>query len=216
MAEGILRHLTGGLLFVRSGGVIATSTVHPMAVKAMAELGVSIHQQSVSTLASLAPHAATYDVYVGIDEPRVEPADTDPNMELTFQTTPSHWTVVEDASDMMRKTHIYSPRDHRVANERSTRRFQDSLYLGEPPFPVMMPNRLRLAAAVRQEHWAVADVAARLALETEEEHMQRVRVARDIIVTRAVKLLTELEQFYGEQLVVQPVPRPTAPAVKLN
>lgn len=42
MAEGILRHAAGGLLEVRSAGSRPAGHVHPMAIKAMAEIGIDI------------------------------------------------------------------------------------------------------------------------------------------------------------------------------
>lgn len=42
MAEGILRQAAGGLLEVRSAGSRPAGHVHPMAIKAMAEIGIDI------------------------------------------------------------------------------------------------------------------------------------------------------------------------------
>jgi protein-tyrosine-phosphatase len=210
MTEGFLRHFTGGRVFVRSGGVEAKSGVHPMAVRAMAEIGIDISGQVVSTLASLAPHAATYDVYVGIDDQHTaEVSDSSDESEATsllFPAMPAHWTVAEAGYDMMRKTHIYSPRDHRTSHERSTWRFQDDLYFGEPPFPVLKPNRLRLGAAVQHEHWEVPAVTARRALESEGEHMQRFREVRATIAAKAAALLKDLEKRYETPLLVAASP----------
>jgi arsenate reductase len=42
MAEGILRHAAGDLLDVRSAGSKPAGYVHPLAVKALAEIGIDI------------------------------------------------------------------------------------------------------------------------------------------------------------------------------
>ena len=44
MAEGLLRHLSGGRVSVRSAGV-APSSVNPLAIRAMDEIGVDIRDQ---------------------------------------------------------------------------------------------------------------------------------------------------------------------------
>ena len=49
MAEGLLRHLRGDRFEVASAGTEATS-VRPLAIKAMAELGIDISQQQSKTL----------------------------------------------------------------------------------------------------------------------------------------------------------------------
>ena len=49
MAEGLLRHLGGDSFEVFSAGTEAT-TVRPLAIKAMAELGIDISQQQSKTL----------------------------------------------------------------------------------------------------------------------------------------------------------------------
>jgi arsenate reductase len=50
MAEGLLRHLSGGKVEAHSAGTEATA-VRPLAVRAMAELGVDISGQTSKTLA---------------------------------------------------------------------------------------------------------------------------------------------------------------------
>jgi arsenate reductase len=49
MAEGLLRHLSGGRLEAHSAGTEATA-VRPLAVQAMAELGIDISAQTSKTL----------------------------------------------------------------------------------------------------------------------------------------------------------------------
>ena len=218
MAEGILRHITGGLVFVSSGGTIATGFVHPLAVRAMSEIGVCIKEQSVSTLASLAPQAATYDVYIGIDAPRsavpyVERSDGEEERPQL-----KHWTVVEDASDTMQKFKLWSPRDPQIMCELSQRKFQDNIYEGEPLFPVLKSNGLRLKSRVRHEHWEIEELSKRLPLESEAEQLVRFRHARDALVQRASDLVASLEELYGEQLLVRKIvcglDRTAAPIVK--
>jgi arsenate reductase len=50
MAEGLLRHLPGGRVEAHSAGTEATA-VRPLAVRAMAELGIDISGQTSKTLA---------------------------------------------------------------------------------------------------------------------------------------------------------------------
>jgi len=50
MAEGLLRHLAGDRFEVHSAGTEATD-VRPLAVKAMAEVGIDVSQQESKTLA---------------------------------------------------------------------------------------------------------------------------------------------------------------------
>jgi len=45
MAEGLLRHLSGGTIDSLSAGAKPAGYVHPLAVEAMAELGIDIAQQ---------------------------------------------------------------------------------------------------------------------------------------------------------------------------
>jgi ArsR family transcriptional regulator len=52
MAEGWLRHLSGGRVRVRSGGVRPT-TLHPLAVEVMAEAGIDIGYQQAKTIESI-------------------------------------------------------------------------------------------------------------------------------------------------------------------
>jgi arsenate reductase len=49
MAEGLLRHLSGGRVEAHSAGTAATA-VRPLAIRAMAELGVDISGQTNKTL----------------------------------------------------------------------------------------------------------------------------------------------------------------------
>jgi arsenate reductase len=42
MAEGILRHAAGDLLAVRSAGSAPTGEVHPLAIRALAEIGIDL------------------------------------------------------------------------------------------------------------------------------------------------------------------------------
>jgi arsenate reductase len=49
MAEGLLRHLSGGQVEAHSAGTAAT-TVRPLAVRAMAELGIDVSGQTSKTL----------------------------------------------------------------------------------------------------------------------------------------------------------------------
>lgn len=68
MAEGILRHAAGDLLDVRSAGSKPAGCVHPLAVKALAEIGIDISghrskhmdeflQQDVETVITVCGHA---------------------------------------------------------------------------------------------------------------------------------------------------------------
>ena len=50
MAEGLLRHLSGGRVAAHSAGTEATA-VRPLAVRAMAELGIDLSGQTSKTLA---------------------------------------------------------------------------------------------------------------------------------------------------------------------
>ena len=49
MAEGLLRHMAGDRLEVESAGTEATR-VHPLAIRAMAELGIDVQGQTSKTL----------------------------------------------------------------------------------------------------------------------------------------------------------------------
>ncbi|CBH14101.1 hypothetical protein, conserved [Trypanosoma brucei gambiense DAL972] len=67
MAEGILRRLTAGTIFIKSGGVHHESTIHPLAVKVMKDIGIDISKQSVTSLEAARRQQNTYDVYISID-----------------------------------------------------------------------------------------------------------------------------------------------------
>jgi arsenate reductase (thioredoxin) len=89
MAEGLLRARSGERLDVRSAGTHSTPRVHPLAVTAMAEIGIDISEQQPKDLADLGPgpinlavtvcdHAsrtcprlpgAARQIHVGFDDP---------------------------------------------------------------------------------------------------------------------------------------------------
>jgi arsenate reductase len=63
MAEGLLRHLAGDRYAAFSAGSVATS-VRPLAIRAMAELGVDISRQASKTLDRYLPEPFDYVITV--------------------------------------------------------------------------------------------------------------------------------------------------------
>lgn len=63
MAEGILRHLSHGHVEVASAGS-HPSTLHPLAVQVMADMGIDIRQQHSKHISDLPDHAFEYVVTV--------------------------------------------------------------------------------------------------------------------------------------------------------
>ncbi|KAK7194866.1 Low molecular weight phosphotyrosine protein phosphatase [Novymonas esmeraldas] len=72
MAEALLRAFTGGRVFVCSGGVHHHCAVHPLAIAAMAEVGLDVSRQSPSSLEAARRQRDTFDVYVSVDAPYAE------------------------------------------------------------------------------------------------------------------------------------------------
>ncbi|KPI87842.1 hypothetical protein ABL78_3069 [Leptomonas seymouri] len=69
MAEGFLRAFTNNAFYICSGAWRHGGCVHPLAVKAMADVGIRIDGQSCTSLEGARRQRCTYDVYVGIDDP---------------------------------------------------------------------------------------------------------------------------------------------------
>lgn len=214
IAEGLLRSLTAGRVFVKSGGVHHCAAVHPLAIEVMREVGVDMASQSVSSLDSARRQRGTYDVYVSIDAPYANrtadrfqrPAPLEGSSSslygdpLLAPPLPAHWEYAADATDVRQQWNIWSPRDPAVFYENSTRKFQDFLYEGEPLFMRLKPSRLRLSAKI-SERWEMQDVAERYALETRAQQRRRFRDARNELAQRSLALLRRLEEHYGEELV---------------
>ncbi|ORC91234.1 uncharacterized protein TM35_000062390 [Trypanosoma theileri] len=101
MAEGILRHLTGNVVFIKSGGLHHEATVHPLAVKVLKDIGIDISSQSVSSLESARRQRDTYDVYISVDT-SYERRTTDKTQRPTgiIRKHDSH-TESNDAKNMM-------------------------------------------------------------------------------------------------------------------
>nr|CCC92708.1 unnamed protein product [Trypanosoma congolense IL3000] len=252
MAEGILRYLTAGTVFVKSGGVHHESAVHPLAIKAMNDIGVDISGHSVTSLQSARRQQGTYDVHISIDcsyeqrtidkslPPRVtirrkalratscteddltdsgsgrascegdrsygddSSGDAEYLVEydpLLVPSTPSHWSVGADATDIQRQWKIWSPRDPSIFHENSTRKFQDHIYEGEPLFMQLKPCRRRTLAKLT-ERWEMEEVAVRYPMERRFEQELRFAQARTQLLQRCVSLLRRMEEHYGEQFLL--------------
>ncbi len=88
MAEGWLRHLSGGVIIARSAGVTPT-TLHPLAVQVMAEAGIDIGYQRSKGLESL---EAIPDVVVTVCDVAREHCPTE------LQRVPFlHWSIADPA-----------------------------------------------------------------------------------------------------------------------
>lgn len=64
MAEALLRHLGGDLLDVMSAGSVPAAQVHPLAVRAMAEIGLDISSQHPKPLADFLGQPFDYIIAV--------------------------------------------------------------------------------------------------------------------------------------------------------
>ncbi|KAH8618703.1 hypothetical protein ERJ75_000254700 [Trypanosoma vivax] len=270
MAEGALRSLTAGTVFIKSGGVHHEGALHPLAIKVMQDVGVDISGQSVTSLESARRQQTTYDVYISVDcsykgrslDRSLKPISgdhlsglpsrcsdavcaSDANCEdnvsdvgnvqcsigakennyvnnalyhcnaphhdddgeftdfdpFLVPSTPSHWSVGADAADVRRRWEIWSPRDPSIFHERSTRKFQDHLYEGEPLFMRLRQCTLRTRAKI-SERWEVDEIATRYAVERHCEQEFRFVHARDIIVRHCATLLSRLEKHYDAKLLL--------------
>ncbi|MCA9026591.1 MAG: arsenate reductase ArsC [Planctomycetaceae bacterium] len=67
MAEGLLRHLAGDRITSLSAGAKPANFVHPLAIEAMAELGVDISQQVSKHINEfLPPHGTPPDLIISV------------------------------------------------------------------------------------------------------------------------------------------------------
>ncbi|CCW71288.1 unnamed protein product [Phytomonas sp. Hart1] len=212
MAEGFLRALTGGRIFIASGGVFPHGLVHPLAVRSMAEIGLDISILSPSSLESARRKSRTYDVYISIDAPYADRhADRhhrkDDGGRVLFgdpalaMGPPAHWTIAQDAADVRSGFHLWSPRDPAIYYENSTRKFQDHLYEGEPLFQRLEASTMRLDARV-SGRWELTELSDPFAMERAGHHLERFRQARAKLAAESVRLLRQLEEYYGERLLV--------------
>ena len=86
MAEGWLRHLSGGRIIARSAGV-APTTLHPLAVQVMAEVGIDIGYQRSKGLEGI---EATPDIVVTVCDLARE------QCPVELQKVPFlHWSVAD-------------------------------------------------------------------------------------------------------------------------
>lgn len=122
------------------------------------------------------------------------------SLNLLFPSTPSHWTFGLDASDARSRSQLWSPADLQIAQEASTRRFQDHLYEGEPLFSTLEVNTMRKDMRFT-DRWYIPEVHIPFATEREEEHYQRFVEAREELRYRCRELVRRLEDFYGEELL---------------
>lgn len=205
MAEAILRYLTRDRLFIVSGGVhFGSGVIHPMVQDVMKAMGVPILGQTVHTLESARRQRHTYDVMVSIiEKPKHQQQQQQPSSSL-FPSTPSHWSLTLNATDARQRFDLWSPADPMIMHENSTRKFQDSIYEGEPLFMRLETNTMKKDMQL-VEDWVVPDVSTTLPAERVTAHRQRFEVARDELVRRSVKLVHRLEEVYGEQLLLQPI-----------
>lgn len=90
MAEGILRHLSGGQVECESAGT-RPADVHPEAIHALAKLGIDIRQQRSKHLDQFRDHSFDYIVTV-CDRVR-ESCPTWPG-----ETEPLHWSLPDPAA----------------------------------------------------------------------------------------------------------------------
>ena len=67
MAEGLLRHLAGDRITSLSAGAKPANFVHPLAIEAMAELGIDISQQVSKHINEfLPPHGTPPDLIISV------------------------------------------------------------------------------------------------------------------------------------------------------
>ena len=90
MAEGLLRELVGDAVDVSSAGTDPRE-LHPLAVKAMAEVGIDISQQTPSHLKEFS-HKGVDEVITVCDSA----AQSCPDYPNEVQTT--HWSVADPAA----------------------------------------------------------------------------------------------------------------------
>ncbi|PFG37323.1 protein-tyrosine-phosphatase [Flavimobilis soli] len=65
MAAGLLRHLSGGAVEVRSAGSMPASQINPVAVEAMLEIGIDIRDEQPKVLTTEAVRASDVVVTMG-------------------------------------------------------------------------------------------------------------------------------------------------------
>lgn len=223
MAEGFLRGLSAGNVFVASGGVYHDGTVHPMAMRTMRRFGVDISGNSPSSLESARRQQDTYDVYISIDAPyhsrradrfqrtalakaaeeraHGHAGDSLYGDPLLAPPTPSHWGIGSDATDVRQRWTLWSPRDPSIFHETSTRKLQDHLYAGEPLFMRLEASAMRVGMKVT-ERWELEEVTAPFAMERPYEQQRRFDAAGEELCARAIRLLRRLGQHYGEDFLV--------------
>ncbi|MEZ5333574.1 MAG: arsenate reductase ArsC [Thermoanaerobaculia bacterium] len=90
MAEGLLRHLAGGRVEVASAGT-RPSTVHPLAVRAMAERGIDISGQRSKPVAEMA--GREFDWVITVCDHAAESCPVFPGASRRL-----HWSLPDPAA----------------------------------------------------------------------------------------------------------------------
>lgn len=121
------------------------------------------------------------------------PLETPKYFDMLFPSTPSHWTAGSDAADVRERWQVWSPRNPMIFHERSTRKFQDHLYEGEPLFQTLHTDTKRQRIRL-QERWEIVSVSHKYAMERSDDFKGRVRAVRNDIVEHCVRFLRRLEQ----------------------
>ncbi|CBZ31107.1 hypothetical protein, conserved [Leishmania donovani] len=231
MAEAFLRAFTGGRVFVCSGGVHHLGTVHPLAVTAMAEMGIDVSRQSSSSLAGVRRQRDTYDVYVSVDAPYTERtsdryqrryADTQAAQQNSMGASGLSASCASSTSDFCDPLLASATPAHWTVSQDTTDGRQ-SWTLWSPRNPAIYHERStrklqdhlyegeplfmrvrphELRKACRvQRRWEVPELTQRFALETEAEQKARFVQARDLLGSLALALVRDLEREYGETML---------------
>jgi protein-tyrosine-phosphatase len=211
MAEALLRYLVRGRVHITSGGVHHGTTMLPQAVQCMEEWGVPMSSQSPSTLAHVWDKAATFDVFISVDEAASTkrsaeqahaplPSYADGHDPSLVPSLPAHWAVANDAASVKETWTLWSPRNPLIAHENSTRKFQDHLYEGEPLFRTLSSDSNRHQVRI-QRRWEVPTLVHVHAMERSAMFLARVRAARQLLLENSIELIRDLEEHYEEELL---------------
>lgn len=192
MAEIILRHLSGGRVPVVSGGLDCNRPVSAHVATVLKEIGINDEvgpSKGISRL--LQEQGWTFDVMVSFGDNAEESESC---------AAPSHWRLTSDSGNVSRQWVLWSPRNPAIEHEDSIRKFQDTLYRGEPLFSNRIAHRFRSSLKL-SKRWDI-DPITPIPMERPIQLLDRHRETRDAITSKCQSLLEEMEGLYGEKLLV--------------
>lgn len=149
MAEGFLRAFTDNAVFVCSGALRHAGRVHPLALRAMAAVGVPIERQSSTSLEGPRRQRSTYDVYISVDDPYV-----DRRSDRYQQLHPTNNTAGKDLRDAQRNNNNNNNSDGSEKNSHAI--CGSTAPVTASPLSSLAAYGDPLLAAATPAHWTVA------------------------------------------------------------